>query len=77
MEEEGTNVSCDPRERRTWNLTHPNVFKRDYIYTSRRESQRCDASDTLIQQPPRLWDDVMKAMEKYPTLWEALLRIIG
>lgn len=35
------------------------------------------AQDTLIQHPPVLWDDMMEAMEKHPTLWETVFRVIG
>ena len=34
------------------------------------------AQDTLIQQPPVLWDDIVEAMEKYPTFWETMFRVM-
>ena len=33
--------------------------------------------DTLLQQPPVLWDDIVEAGERYPTLWDALFRVFS
>ncbi len=35
------------------------------------------ANDTLLQRPPRLWDDVLEAGSRHATLWDLIFRVMS
>ena len=34
------------------------------------------ANDTLLQSPPKAWDDVVAAAERFSTIWDLLFRVV-
>jgi hypothetical protein len=39
--------------------------------------QEVIANDTLLQSPPRVWDDVYDAGSHHATLWDLIFRVIS
>jgi hypothetical protein len=35
------------------------------------------ANDTLLRNPPRVWDDVCAAGSRHATLWDLIFRVVS